>query len=187
MSAGVPIPPNPVYQNVPPPPPATSGNTVLKIVLIVVGVFVVFGVLVAGVIGFSVYKVAKGAHKDSNGNVSISTPSGTITTGSSANITEADLGTALYPGAISSGQGSMNMKTPNGSMVTAVYTSTDPADKIVAFYKDKLGDQASIVQNSNGTVLSAGEKDKDNVVITVTPENSSSMIAIVHVTNTKSQ
>ena len=187
MSAGVPIPPNPAYQTVPPPPPATSGNTVLKIVLIVIGIFVLFGMMLAGAIGFTAYRLAKGAHKDSNGNVSISTPSGTITTGSSANISEADLGTALYPGAISSGQGSMNMKTPNGSMVTAVYTSTDPSDKIVAFYKEKLGDQASIVQNSNGTVLSSGEKDKDNIVITVTPQSSSSKIAIIHVTNTKSQ
>jgi hypothetical protein len=185
MSAGVPLPPNPAYQNVPPPPP-TSGNTVLKIVLIVIGVFVLFGVIVAGVIGIGVYKVAKGAHKDSNGNVSITTPGGTITTGTSANISEDELGTAIYPGAIS-GQGSMNMKTPNGSMVTAVYTSTDPSDKIVAFYREKLGDQASIVQNSNGTVLSSGEKDKDNIVITITPEGSSSKIAIIHVTSARTQ
>jgi hypothetical protein len=185
MSAGGPYPPNPAFQNVPP-PPATSGNTVLKIVLIVVGVFVLFGIIVAGVIGIGVYKVAKGAHKDSNGNVSITTPGGTITTGTSANISEDELGTALYPGAVS-GQGSMNMKTPNGSMVTAVYTTTDSSDKIVAFYRDKLGDQASIVQNSNGTVLSSGEKDKDNIVITITPEGSSSKIAIIHVTNARTQ
>ena len=185
MSAGAPIPPNPAYPNTPP-PPMTSGNTVLKIVLIVIAVFVLLGVVVAGVIGVSVYKIAKGAHKDGNGNVSISTPGGTITTGQSANVSAADLGIDLYPGATTS-EGSMNMKTPNGSMVTAVYLSPDPADKIVTFYKEKLGDQASIVQTSNGTVLSAGEKDRNNVVITITPEGTSSKIAIVHVTNTKSE
>ena len=184
MSTGVPIPPNPAYPNVPP-PPTTSGNTVLKIVLIVVGVFVLLGVMVAGVIGIGVYKIAKNAHKDSSGNVSISTPGGSITAGQSANVSAADLGVDLYPGA-TTGEGSMNMKTPNGSMVTAVYLSPDPSDKIVGFYKEKLGDQASIVQTSNGTVLSAGEKDKDSIVITITPEGSSSKIAIVHVTNTKS-
>jgi len=184
MSTGVPIPPNPAYPNVPP-PPTTSGNTVLKIVLIVVGVFVLLGVIVAGVIGIGVYKIAKNAHKDSSGNVSISTPGGSITAGQSANVSAADLGVDLYPGA-TTGEGSMNMKTPNGSMVTAVYLSPDPSDKIVGFYKEKLGDQASIVQTSNGTVLSAGEKDKDSIVITITPEGSSSKIAIVHVTNTKS-
>jgi hypothetical protein len=184
MSAGAPIPPNP-YQNVPP-PTTTSGNTVLKIVLIVVGVFVLLGVIVAGVIGIGVYKVAKSVHKDSSGDVSISTPGGTITTGQSANVTAADLGVDLYPGA-TTGEGSMNMKTPNGSMVTAVYLSPDASDKIVAFYKEKLGDQASIVQTSNGTVLSAGQKDRDNVVITITTEGNSSKIAIVHVTNTNTK
>ena len=184
MSTGAPIPPNPAYPNIPP-PPTTSGNTVLKIVLIVIGVFVLLGVIVAGVVGVEVYKMAKSVDKGRNGNVSISTPNGTITTGQSANVTAADLGVNLYPGA-STGEGSMNMKTPNGSMVTAVYLSPDPSDKIVAFYKEELGDQASIVQTSNGTVLSAGEKDKDNVLITITSEGNSSKIAIVHVTNTKS-
>jgi hypothetical protein len=182
MSTGAPLPPNPAYQNVPP-PPVTSGNTVLKIVLIVVGVFVLLGVIIAGVIGVGVYKIARSVHKDPSGNVSISTPGGTITTGQSANLSAADLGVDLYPGA-TTGEGSMNMKTPNGSMVTAIYLSPDPSDKIVAFYKEKLGDQASIVQTSHGTVLSAGEKN--NVVVTITPEGSSSKIAIVHVTNTKS-
>ena len=185
MSAGAPVPPNPMYQNVPP-PPVSSSNTVLKIVLIVIGVFVLLGVIVVGVIGIGVYRVSKSMHKDSSGNVSISTPGGSITTGQSANVTAADLGVDLYPGAASS-EGSMNMKTPNGSMVTAVYLSPDPAEKIVAFYKEKLGDQASIVQTSNGTVLSAGDKDRNHVVITITPEGSSSKIAIVHVTNSKTE
>jgi hypothetical protein len=185
MSAGAPIPPNPPYPNVPP-PPTTSGNTVLKIVLIVVGAFVLLGVIVAGVIGVEVYKLAKSVDKVRNRNVSITTPGGTITAGRSTNLTPADLGVDLYPGA-TTGEGSMNMKTPNSSMVTAVYLSSDPPDKIVAFYKEKLGDQGSIVQTSNGTVLSAGDKDRNNVVITITPEGNSSKIAIVHVTNTKTE
>ena len=179
------MPPNPPYPNVPP-PPTTSGNTVLKVVLIVVGVLFLLSVIIAGVIGFGVYRLAKSAHKDSSGNVSISTPGGTITAGQNANVSAADLGIDIYPGATTS-EGSMNMKTPNGSMVTAVYISSDPADKIVAFYKEKLGDQASIVQTSNGTVLSAGEKDKNNIVVTITPEGNTSKIAIIHITNVKSQ
>jgi hypothetical protein len=186
MSAGSPIPPQPVYQNVPPPqPPASSSNTVLKVVLIVIGVIVLFCVLVAAVIGYSAYKVSKSFHKDSNGNVSISTPNGTITTGKSANVSAADLGVASYPGSVSTNDGSMNMKSPTGSMVTSVFTSTDSSDKIVSFYKEKLGDQASIVQTSNGTVLSAGDKDKDSIMVTVTPEGSASKIVIIHVTSIK--
>lgn len=185
MSAGAPTPPNPAYRNVPP-PPVTSGNTVLKIVLIVIGASVLLGVIVAGAIGIGVYRLTKNVHTNSDGGVSLSTPNGTITTGKSANVSAADLGVDLYPGA-SSSEGSMNMKTPNGSMVTAVYTSTDAPDKIVAFYRAKLGESASIVQNSNGTVLSAGEKDKDNVVVTITPDGNTTKITILHVTNNKSE
>jgi hypothetical protein len=184
MSAGTPLPPNPVYQNVPP-PPASSSNPVLKIVLIVVGVFVLLGVIVAGVLGFTAYKVSRSIHRNSNGDVSIRTSDGSITTGRSANISATDLGTVPYPGASSSNEGSMNMKTPNGSMVTSVFTSSDSSDKIVAFYKEKLGDQASIIQSGNGTMLSAGEKDKDSVVVTITPEDGKSKIAIIHVTESK--
>ena len=195
MSAGAPIPPNqpnPPYQNYPPqrpplyPPqrPPSSGNTVLKIVLIVIGVFVVLGVLVAGVIGFVGYRVAKSAHQNADGSVSFSTPNGTITTGKSANISAADLGTEPYPGATSS-VGSMNMKTSSGSMVTAVYTSPDPADKIVAFYKEKLGDEASVVQTAHGATLTAGEKNKNQITVSVTPQGDLTKIAIIHITSTK--
>jgi hypothetical protein len=184
MSAGAPIPPNLSYQNVPPPPPTNSGNTVVKIILVVVGVFVFFGVVGAAIIGFGVYRVSKSVHADGNGNVSISTPEGTISTSKNSNISAADLGTDPYPGA-TTGDGSMNMKTPSGSMVTAVYNTTDSAEKVSAFYKAKLGDQASVVRTNDATVLSSGEKDKENIVITITPEGSSTKIAIIHVTNTK--
>ena len=86
-------------------------------------------------------------------------------------------------GAIHTNDGSMNMKTPTGSMVTSVFTSSDPVDKIVDFYKSKLGDQASIVQTGNGTMLSGGEKDKNSVMITITPQANLSKIVIIHITN----
>jgi len=192
MSTGAPIPPNPAYQNVPPPypppyppPPANSGNTVLKIVLIVIGVFVLLGVIAAGIVGYGMYKVSKAMHRNANGDISMSTATGTITTGKSANISEADLGTPIYPGASGTDAGSMNMKTPTGSMVTAVFTSSDSSDKIVAFYKEKLGDQVSIVQTHNGTMLSAGDKDRDSVMVTINPEGNNSKIVILHVIKKK--
>jgi hypothetical protein len=189
MSTNPPIPPRPPYppppyQGVPPPRPAGSSNTVLKIVLIVVGVFVALGILVAGVIGFVGYRVAKSAHHNSDGSVSFSTPNGTVTTGKSLNLSAEDLGTDPYPGAASS-VGSMNMKTANGSMVTAVYTTPDPADKVVAFYKEKLGGQASIVQTSHGTAITSGEKDKNQVNISISPQGDLTKIAIMHITQNK--
>jgi hypothetical protein len=79
----------------------------------------------------------------------------------------------------------MNMKTSSGSMVTAVYTSPDPADKIVAFYKEKLGDEASIVQNGHGTTLTAGEKNKNQITVSVSSQGDLTKIAIIHITSTK--
>jgi hypothetical protein len=192
MSAGAPIPPvpprpaypPPPYQGYPPQRPAGSSNTVLKVVLIVVGVFVALGILVACVIGFVGYRVAKSAHHNSDGSVSFSTPNGTVTTGKSLNLTAEDLGTDPYPGAASS-VGSMNMKTPNGSVVTAVYTTTDPVDKVVSFYKDKLGDQAAIVQTNHGTTITSGEREKDHVTIAISSKGDLTKIAIVHVTQNK--
>ena len=68
-------------------------------------------------------------------------------------------------------------------MVTSVFTSSDPTEKIVSFYKEKLGDQASIVQTGNGTMLTSGEKNKNSVMVTITPQDGKSKIAIIHVTN----
>jgi len=141
-------------------------------VLIVIAAIVLIGVIVAGVIGIGVYKIAKSAHKTRAATSASQHPAATITTGQNTNVSAADLGVDLYP-AVTTGEGSMNMKTPNGSVVTAVYLSSDPPDKIVAYYKERLGDKASIVQTSNGTVLSAGEKDRDNIVITITTQGNS--------------
>ena len=52
---------------------------------------------------------------------------------------------------------------------------------------ETLPDGNRIVQTSNGTVLSAGEKDRDNIVITITPQGNSTKIAIVHVTSNKTE
>jgi hypothetical protein len=192
MSTGAPIPPipprpaypPPPYQGMPPQRPAGSSNTVLKVVLIVVGVFVALGILVACVIGFVGYRVAKSAHHNSDGSVSFSTPNGTVTTGKSLTLSAEDLGTDPYPGATSS-VGSMNMKTSTGSMVTAVYTTSDSADKVVAFYKERLGDQASVVQTGHGTTLTSGEREKNQVTISISSQSDLTKIAIIHVTQNK--
>ncbi len=188
MSTGAPIPPRPAYppqpyQGMPPRPPG-SGNTVLKIVLIVAGVFVLLGVLAAGVIGFVGYRVAKSARHNSDGSVSFSTPNGTVTTGKSLTLTAEDLGTDPYPGAASS-VGSMNMQTSNGSMVTAVYTTPDPVDKVAAFYKERLGDQASVVQTGHGTTITSGEREKNQITISISPQGDLTKIAIIHITQNK--
>jgi hypothetical protein len=164
--------------------PPKSSNTVLKIVLIVVGVFVIFGVLAAAVIGFGAYKLSKAVHRSGNGDVSFSTPGGTISTGNSASISSADLGLPAYPGAKRS-TGGMRMKTPNGSLITATFTTSDSASQVVDFYKSKMGDDATSMETGSSTMLSSGQNSHDKKVVTVSEHDGVTKIAIVHTTSTQ--
>ncbi len=141
IQPGVQSPPTPGYaQSAAPyttaPPPAQSGGA-LKIILIVVAVVVLLGIVAAGLVGAFVWHATKAVshaivHKDSNGDVTINTPGGAITSGSASTISESDLGVAPYPGA-TRGEGSMNMHTPVGSLISAVYLTSDSPIQVVDY------------------------------------------------------
>lgn len=59
-----------------------------------------------------------------------------------AQISEADLGVPLYPGASLDSNGS-RISTPEGTMVQAVIRSSDTPDKVAAFYRDLLRQRAA--------------------------------------------
>jgi hypothetical protein len=189
-SSAVPYPPAPSNVYAPPQPPASSGNNVLKIVLIVVGIFVLLGVLAAGIVGVGIWKVSRAIRRASSDGVHVTTPDGTtVTSGSGLGIgttvNAADLGVAIYPGAVS-GQGSMHIKTSSGSMFTAVYTTTDSPTQVVDFYKDKMGSDASVVETDTGAMLTSGTSghDKlDKLIVTVSKNDDKTKIAIVHTTH----
>jgi hypothetical protein len=174
--------------------PAKSGGA-LKIILIVVAVVVGLGVIAAGVVGYGVWRVAhsvaSSVHTDSKGNTTYSGLGGTISAGKDLNISAADLGVDLYPGA-SRAEGGMNMKMPTGSMVSAVYVTDDPVSSVVAYYKGKLGENESDVDTDNGSVLSSGKQGangKSGTVITIAPgtgnKSGKTQISIVHTTSTE--
>jgi hypothetical protein len=184
---GVQIPPTPGYapSAMPytgPPPPAQSGGA-LKIILIVVAVFVFLGVMAAAVVGFGVWRVSRAiVHKNSNGDVSINTPGGAVTSGSVSTISESDLGVALYPGA-TRGEGSMNMHTPLGSLVSAVFLTSDSPIQVVDYYKSKIGGDVSTMESGNSTVLTSGADSKNKVMVTITSnDNGKTRINILHTT-----
>ena len=186
--SAAPYPPAPSNVYAAPQPPATSGNNVLKIILIVVGVFVLLGVLAAGIVGVGIWKVSRAIRRANSEGVHITTPDGTTASSSDsglgigATVDPADLGVAIYPGAIS-GQGSMHVKTGSGSMFTAVYTTTDSPAKVIDFYKDKMGSDASVVETSTGAMLTSGTSDHDKLLITINHDDDQTKIAIVHTTH----
>jgi hypothetical protein len=133
-------------------PPAKSGGGTLKIILIVVGIIVALGILGIGVIGFIGYRIAKSAHVDANGRVTMNTPMGAIATTPVENISAAELGVEIYPGAEST-RGSLRMEMPNGSGVTGAFLTSDSPAQVLAFYKDKLGSNANVTSLFGNTSL----------------------------------
>jgi hypothetical protein len=169
--------PQPGY---PPPGAPKSGNTVLKIVLVVVGIIVLFGVIVAGILGYGAYRLSKVVHRAATGDVSFSTPNGgTISTGSSTSVTASDLGIADYPGAKRS-TGGMKMKTSGGSLISATFTTSDSVAQVADFYKSKLGDQANVMEAGGSTILTSGGQGDDKFVITITQDDGATKIAVMH-------
>jgi hypothetical protein len=164
-----------------------KGGNALKIILIVVGVFVLLGVVAASVIGYGAYRITKAVHLDKNGNggMTIETPNGKISAGSDSSIGSAELGVDIYPGAAHA-PGSMNLKSSDGAMATANFTTSDSVRQVVDFYKDKLGENASTMETSGGTILTSDNSNpNDNVVITVSADGGKTKIGIVHSTKTK--
>jgi len=169
-------------------PPSSGGSSALKIILIIVGVFVALGIIAVSIFAFTVWRVSRAIHVDGNGdNVSIRTPGGTVSTSQTKTYSASDLGTDPYPGA-QSARGGMKMDLPGVKMVTGVFMTSDAKDKVVDFYKGKLGSGASVMDTPETTIITLGRGEKDSVMVTVTQnpsqDDGKTKIAIVH-TNKK--
>ena len=157
------------FQPVPPPvgaPAPKSGSSAVKIILIILGIFVGLGIIVGGIVAYGVYRVAHSIHKDANGNITVTTPKGTITTSSSDTFTAADLGIAIYPGA-TEGKAGLRMNIAGRSMVTANFLTPDSQDKVMAFYTEKAGPNAQTVTTSTGGTVTI-QNGANSITVTVT-------------------
>jgi hypothetical protein len=138
-------------------PPKKSGGA-LKIVLIVIAVVVVLGAAGVGILGYVGYRAMHAAGSS-------------FSMGKNAEVSDAELGVDIYPGAERNASGTMRMNLANNLVVRAAYTTSDPASNVVSYYKDKLGSDATSMQIGPVTTLSsvtAGGGGKDMLTITVT-------------------
>ena len=170
-------------------PPPSSGTSAVKIILIIVAIFVGLGFIGVGAFGFMAWRIARSVHVSGpNGEVSVSTPGGTITANPNERYSASDLGTDIYPGA-QSAKGGMRLTLPTGSSVTAVFVTPDSKDQVVSYYKDKFGSQASIFDSANSAMLTVEKSKQETVMVTVTPNLSQhdgkTQITIIHTTSTK--
>jgi hypothetical protein len=125
-------------------------------------------------------------HKDlTTGKVTIDTPNGTISAISDVKLTEADLGTAIYPGA-EQAKGSAKLNLGGGPMVTGVFLTSDPKEKVIAFYKDQLGSGAETMESGDNALLMLTKANRESINITISQRanqfDGKTHITILHAT-----
>jgi len=187
MSDPTPVPQPGSFQPVPQPvgaPPPKSGSSAVKIILIVVGVIFFLGLIVAGIVGYGIYRVAHSIHKDANGEITINTPKGSISANPDQTFTASDLGIAIYPGA-TQGKGGLRMSIGSKSMVTANFLTPDSPDKVMTFYKGLAGPNAQIMSTGSGGIITM-QNGSNSVTVTVnqsaSENNGETQITIVNTT-----
>jgi len=179
LSPVAPVTPSAVAVPPAPAPAASSGSPVLKILLIVLAIIMFFGLLTAGACVYMVYR-AKQRVTQFEKQIQTNLPA---TTGGQTGVTQpgatgqgpgqpgapaVDLGAMAYPGATAV-EGQSTGSVAGIGIQKQVFLTDDSVDKIVAYYKDKLGSRAMVSENegkaalqvvgSNGLVTIAIEPD----------------------------
>jgi hypothetical protein len=164
------------------PAPATGMSPAVKIVLGIIGAFVLLAVLFAVVVTVGVWKVAQNVSVDERaGKVTIKTDKGSLTMGQTPKVTEAQLGIPIYPGAEHE-QGGFSLESEKGAVQTFVFKTSDSVAQVTEFYKSRLGEKAETsvasddsavfaLNNHAGSdylITVATEQDENKTVITVT-------------------
>ncbi len=142
--------------------PAKKGSSALKIVLIVVGVVGFFMVLAIGSCFYIAYRMKKGVEQtfkvDNAGkSVTIKTPQGAMTFGETKPHEAAKFVTTdvpAYPDSTPTENGSQISVPGKGGMATQEYETSDPVEKVVAFYKDKLGSKLEVQETEENAIMS---------------------------------
>ncbi len=144
-----------------------------KIVVIVLAVVIGLGVLAVGGIGYVGWRAMHG-----------------LTVGKAANVSEAELGVSVYPGAVRVEKDSMRMKALGIETESASYTTSDPESLVLSFYKAKLGPNATSTERNGKTMLSlaenaGGAKGGERIIVKPSADDSGLIeITITHTVKT---
>src|SRR5260370_10410210 len=96
----------------------------LKVILIVVGVFIGLGILGGMAVTFGLWRLSRSVNVNRSGQVSINTPGGKISVGPGAEVSEAELGRPLSPGAKRE-EGRLQPSPAEGTIATYIFKTTD--------------------------------------------------------------
>lgn len=164
--------------------PSSGGGNVLKVVLIVVGVFVFLGILSVGGMIYAAHRIKEriknNVYVRQNGaDSTVETPFGRASTTHSDTKTVArQMGVDVYPGSV----GGESSTAQFGNMTTASIklTTSDSVDKVAAFYKSRFPN-AMMTSNDNGKFTLVGGDKEGTVTITAEPDGDQTRIEIAKV------
>jgi len=166
------VPPIPGAPPPPPPPAKSGGGGVLKIILIILGIMAFLVLLVVCMLAYACHKVKQSFHTDSKtGETSLSIPGMSVNADSGKKFTSSELGVDIYPGADPSKSGNLRMNIAGSSVVSATFTTSDSKDKVVDFYKDKLGSNSTSMDFGESAILTEKKSDQDQVSITISQKS----------------
>ena len=162
-------------------PAASTGNSTVKIVLIVVAAVVFLGTLAVASLGFFAWRVARHTRVHQEGdNVKVETPFGTVETTHDPAEAARNLGVDLYPGAQILKEGSSSGSFRGLRTSTLNSETSDSVDSVCNFYKQKFPNARVMTQQSNQCTIISNDK-KGMITINVTSEDGKTRILISNV------
>jgi hypothetical protein len=130
----------------------------VKIIVIVVGILVLLGILAAASCAFMIYRAKQRVHQLSE-QMESSLPTPTFPSSPGQTPSEnpgggaaVDMGDLSYPGS-TPGHGSSQSLFGQAGIKVQEYFTSDSIDAVVAYYKNKLGSNAMVTQNSGNAVV----------------------------------
>ena len=134
-----------------------SGSPVLKIILIVLAVLIFFCLLFAGGCVYLIYRAKQRVNQlKRESHITFSSEAGSRevrTEPEAKSTTEAvNMDVPIYPGATPTEAGG-DMSMGAGAVKVQEYVTDDAVDRVVSFYKDKLGSSLAVQQSEGKAVL----------------------------------
>lgn len=170
----------------PAPPPSTGGSSGLKVVLIVIGSIILFGVLCVAVLTVIGLRIARHSRLTQKGDdVKVETPFFNMETSKDPDEAAKNLGVDLYPGAQVQKDGASSATFGGIHTVTASFESSDAPDKVCEFYRGKFpGANVSTSDRNRCTIVTNAPPNM--VTINVESNGDGARFQIVAVTKKSS-
>jgi|SRR5579863_912529 len=160
-----------------------GGSGVLKVILIVVGVFVILGVLAVSTVAFIGWRVARNLHVRQQGDhVKVETPFGNMETSQNPEDVARNLGVDVYPGARAQKAGAATFTMGSIHTAAASFDSSDSLDQVSAFYKAKFPNAMVTTADQDHCTIVAQDQ-RNMITINIQAENGQTKIQITHVTH----